>query len=343
MEPIFEKSFVASELMKAHPPRFPERNKQVVFEAACPPDCSHSGTILFARYRSSILPESISSESDMVHEYHEGIFSYERAEDDSRRVDWHLNFANTDLFCAYGNRAFAQDELQVGEHPALGAVREALLSTSRNQLFTVEQGEPTPIVIMGVERRCVITTVPDAAAGRPNGLYGRLFCTAKPEVVRRATRLITPPTVSNILAIEAPANGKGRYTPTQIELILRTAYSGFRAAKLESQRRLKNNQNTVVIHTGFWGCGVYGNHRVLIALLQILAARLAKVDRLVFHTVNPEGTKAYLLAANLLDTKLTPKGLFQRLIHFAPKEKKLAAILEQIDSLGFQWCEGDGN
>ena len=50
---------------------------------------------------------------------------------------------------------------------------------------------------------------------------------------------------------------------------------GFRAAKLESQRRLESNQDAVVIHTGFWGCGVYGNDRVLIALLQILAARLA--------------------------------------------------------------------
>ncbi|MGA2248742.1 MAG: hypothetical protein ABSH48_27625 [Verrucomicrobiota bacterium] len=343
MEPIFERTFDASELMRVHPLRLMERNKQIVFEVACPTNSPHSGTISFARYRSSVLPQSLPAESDTALEHHEGIFEYEPYVAASGRVDWHLNFANTDLFCAYGKRAFAQDELQVGEHPALGAVREALLASSRNQLFVVEQREPTPITIMGVERRCEINTAPDAAAGQPNGLYGRLFCNASPNVIRSVTRPIQPPTISNILAIEAPSNGKGRYTRAQIEIILQTAYSGFRAAQLESQRRLENNRDAVVIHTGFWGCGVYGNDRVLIALLQILAARLARLDRLVFHTVNETGTTAYKQAQSIINDKLLSAGLIQRLVRVVPKEKELAWVLAQIDQIGFQWGESDGN
>lgn len=339
MEPIYEQTFAASELMRAHPPRLIERNKQVIFEVACTTNNPPSGTISFARYPSSVLPQSLPAGSGTALEHRAGIFKYEPHAEVSGQVDWYLNFANTDLFCAYGNRAFAQDELQVGEHPALGAVREALLANSRNQLFVVQQGDPAPITIMGVERRCEINTAPDAAAGRPKGLYGRLFCSANPNVIRSATRLIQPPTISNILAIEAPSNGKGRYTRPQIELILQTAYSGFRAAKLESQRRSESNQGTVVIHTGFWGCGVYGNDRVLIALLQ----RLARLDRLVFYTVNQTGTAAYEQALAIINDKLLSAGFIRRLVRITPREKELAIVLAQIEYLGFQWGESDGN
>ena len=343
MEPLFEKTFVPADLIKAYPPRFQDLNKQVAFEVACPPDCSPSGSITFARYRSSSIPFSISTSFDTVLELREDIFGYEPRSGGSDTLEWYLNFANTDLFCAYGGRAFAQDELQVMEHPALCALREALVATSRGQLFTVERGEPTPIVIMGIERRCEISTAPDNGAGRPKGLYGRLFSAASSEVVRRATRAIVPPTVSNILAIEAPANGEGQYTLAQLNLILSTAYSGFRAAQIESSRHVAGKKKAVVIHTGFWGCGVYGNDKVLMALLQLLAARLANLHGLVFHSVDPAGSEAYRRARSILDSTLLPKGLFQRLLRFSPAERTLADVIEQIQGMGFRWGKGDGN
>jgi len=343
MEPVFEQIFVAAELMKTHPPRFQDRNKQIVFQVACPSGVSHSGSVTFARYRSASLPVAMSAKSDTVLEQREDIFKYESASATPGAVEWYLNFANTDLFCAYGARAFAQDELQVMEHPALGALREALAATSRGHLFTVEHREPTPIVIMGVERRCEIATAPNAVAGQPNGLYGRLFSIADPEVVRRATRPIIPPTVSNILAIEAPANGEGRYTPAQIELILSTAYSGFSAAQTESNRRVERGRNAVVVHTGYWGCGVYGNDRVLMVLLQLLAAKLSRLDRLVFHTVDAAEAAAYQRALSILETELFSSGFLRRLFRISPNERDLADVLGHINSIGFRWGKGDGN
>jgi hypothetical protein len=42
---------------------------------------------------------------------------------------WHVNFADPQLFVAYGSQLLAQDELQAAEHPLLGSIREALPRT----------------------------------------------------------------------------------------------------------------------------------------------------------------------------------------------------------------------
>lgn len=63
---------------------------------------------------------------------------------DSARIEWHVNFADYNLFGYYGGNLFAQDEMQVQsrrhallshsmqvmEHPSLGSIREALLKLS---------------------------------------------------------------------------------------------------------------------------------------------------------------------------------------------------------------------
>ena len=55
-----------------------------------------------------------------------GYFDYTPALDRADAVEWHVNFADPHLFVAYGSRLFAQDEMQVAEHPALGSLKEAL-------------------------------------------------------------------------------------------------------------------------------------------------------------------------------------------------------------------------
>ena len=56
------------------------------------------------------------------------------------------------------------------------------------------------------------------------------------ETIRRASSRLDPPTISNILAIAAPRGGFGAYSRGEIEGVLITAFSGFRAAVLESRR-----------------------------------------------------------------------------------------------------------
>jgi len=51
-------------------------------------------------------------------------------------------------------------------------------------------------------------------------------------------------------------------------------------------------QPTVIIHTGNWGTGAFGGHKVLMALVQLIAAHQARVDKIIFHTYAPDGTEA---------------------------------------------------
>ena len=94
-------------------------------------------------------------------------------------VEWHVNFADPSLFVAYGSRLFAQDEMQVAEHPALGSLKEALVARESSR-GDGREGQPTPVIVMGALRHCRVATEPNAAEGRPHGLYGNAFARADP-------------------------------------------------------------------------------------------------------------------------------------------------------------------
>jgi hypothetical protein len=89
--------------------------------------------------------------------------------------------------------------------------------------------------------------------------------------------------MTNLIAMAAPGHGSGPYMREEIEYILKTAYTGFPAAFLTS------DQLAVSVHTGFWGCGAFGGDRMVMTMLQALAARLADVNTLVFHTFDEAG------------------------------------------------------
>jgi hypothetical protein len=332
VRPICRRVFDAQKLVAEFPPRFTNPNKQVVHRMACPPGSGPSGPIVFSRWAGTQLPTALERDDAPTRfEAREDYFGYESPAKSSPAVEWYLNFAHSHLFCAYGGSLFAQDEMQVAEHPALGSLREALLQSGVEPL-TVENGEPTPVLVRGVERRCRVATDPNAARGRPNGLYGNNFSMASAEAVARATQAITPPTISNVLAMEAPPGGSGRYTRPEIEYILTTAYTGFTAARLESCED-RAPPPEVVVHTGFWGCGAYGGHRNLMALLQLFAARLARLDRLVFHTGDAAGSRAYFRASQT----------WQQIVGAGSQPRTVSDIVLEIESMGFQWGVSDGN
>lgn len=332
ISPICRRVFDTANLVAEFPPRFFSPNKQIVYRIACPPGSTHSGQIVFSRWGRMSLPTTLEVNSSRTeYEAREDYFGYEAPPRRGSVVEWYLNFAHQDLFCAYGGPLFAQDEMQVAEHPALGSLREALLRSDIKPL-TVEDGEPTPVLVMGVERRCRVAIDRNAALGRPNGLYGNNFSRAGAEAVERATQAITPPTITNLIAMEAPAGGNGRYSQQEIEYILCTAFTGFTAARLEScQDRAQPPE--VVVHTGFWGCGAYGGNRILMALSQLLAARLACLDRLVFHTGDAAGSQAYHQASQAL----------QQVLESGARPRKVSDIVLQMESMGFRWGVSDGN
>lgn len=324
-QPIERSVLEAQRLMTEHPPVWRDRNKRVVYETACPPGYSHGGQLTYTRWPAMALPECASPTDALPRaERREDVYDYASVLTAEGAVEWHVNFADPQLFVAYGSGLFAQDEMQVAERPALGALREALTAVGSPAL-TTENGRPTPVLVMGVERRCCVTTDRDAEQGRPYGLYGNAFAAASVEAVRRATARIDPPTVTNLIAIAAPPGGSGRYAAPEIEIILTTAYTGFRAAALES------GDSLAAVHSGFWGCGAFGGNRVLMALLQVIAAGMAGVERLVFHTFDAAGSAAFDSAVSCIEKALAESSIEAR------------DLADRIAAMGFEWGVSDGS
>ena len=221
--------------------------------------------------------------------------------------------------------------MQTVEHPALGALLEALKARGMKAL-TEERGQPTPVLVMGVERRCRVATNPDRAAGRPAGLYGNSFAPASEDAIRRATTRIDPPTRTNLICIAAPRGGPGAYAKSEIERVLVTAFTGFRAAVLESKRASgQGTDAAVAVHTGWWGCGAFGGNRVLMAILQVIAAEMAGVDHLVFHSGAPGEGGSLKEAAGVLEADLAPSG-----------EVATTTSIESLVAMRFAWGVENG-
>ena len=327
MERIVYHEFDAQELVVKYPPCLNNRNKELVFDISSPRGAIHTGTIMFSRWHQMKLPGTVTrGETRPCFELCDDFFTYDSSPHEW--VDWYLNFAHHDLFLAYGGRLFAQDEMQVAEHPALASLRHGLLDVGIEPL-AVEDYIPTPALIMGVERRCRVATDMNPDEGRPDGLYGNRFSQADEDAIRCATTVIDPPTISNILAMEAPPFGVGQYDREEIEFILSTAITGFSAAVGESRAKVSPDAKTA-IHTGFWGCGAYGGNRKLMPLLQMIAACGSELDTMVFHSGG--NSLGYDEALEILED-LLPVG----------QEVNLGTLLSRIESMGFEWGFSDGN
>jgi hypothetical protein len=328
-EPLQRRSYPAAQLARAHPAVLRHENKRMLYEIACPVGAVHAGQLEYSRWPELPLPLPRSTAADFVRlaAVRDGYYDYRPVLDPGSGVEWHVNFADPKLFYAYGSALFAQDEIQVAEHPGLGSLREALVAEGR-PTTTIENARPTPVLVMGAERRLAIRTAPQAERGGPSWLYGMAFARATPDAVRAATTRVYPPTISNIIAIAAPSGGYGPYRPEQIDLAISTAYSGFRAAVLESLRAAGQSV-LVAVHSGFWGCGAFGGNRVLMTLVQLLAADMAGVDRLVLHVGDPSGQtsvdRALDLAPGLADAS------------------SAAELIARIEALGLAWGVSDGN
>jgi Poly (ADP-ribose) glycohydrolase (PARG), Macro domain fold len=329
-EPLERLDYDVEDLMTLHPPLWRHPNKAAVFDVACPSGTVHRGRIGYTRWKALPLPDTIDpsvAPTDVVER--PGFYDYVPVLEPGAGMEWHVNFADPHLFVAYGSSLFAQDELQVAEHPALGALKEAL-AADRHPAMTVDTGSPTPVLVTAVPRRCAISTSPDPGAGRPAGLYGAAFSRATPRMVREACAPIEPPTLTNVLAMAAPRGGRGAYRRDEIVAVLTTAFTGFRAAVAESSRAMGPGI-AVAVHSGFWGCGAFGGNRTLMTLLQWVAADMAGIDLLVLHTADPAGRAAYAAAVAHRDGLATAE----------PSDTD--GLIDRVQAMGFEWGVADGN
>jgi len=340
---LARKSFSSQELSKY--PIFLSTKKKLVYDIACPEGSTHSGNLVFSRWAAIPLynkfpPDGYQTEFEMK----EDMFEYTQTipQADVHVVEWYVNFADPSLFVAYSGALFAQDEMQVAEHPILGHLKEALIKAckedpeSKARPRTTENDCPTPILIRGIERRCKVATDANAKEGRPHGLYGNAFSSSPVDAIRRATTPIDPPTITNLICMAALGGGQGAYDQSQIVHLFATAYTSFVAAKIESHLAANSEdmkgtkKSKCIIHTGNWGTGAFGGDKVLMALIQIAAARLAKVDKLVYHTFNKDGSAKYNKGLNRYKAEIEVSSTTN-------------AVIEKLTAMHFVWGFSDGN
>ena len=333
LQPLFRREFDTDALVRAQPPRLRHAHKRLVYDLCCPSGTVHEGAITMSRWAALPLPEEcLLGPCEVV--VKPAVYDYTPA----RWPVWHVNFSDPNLFVAYGSPLLAQDELQVLEHPALGSLREFLLANKLPVMTEERRGETTPILCAGVQRRCALDTAPDAEAGRPRGIYGNRFARESAQVIQSAVQVLRPPTLSNLICMAAPAGGQGRYSDREIVGILTTAWTAFRAALQESLPLTTTVQEgsqpiPIELRTGFWGCGAFGGSRPLMALLQVLAARLAGVRRLTFYAFDQSGVVPFQEGLAVLSAALRRGSAGE----------PLGALLSRIEQRGFQWGISDGN
>jgi hypothetical protein len=314
MKCFFRRAYAAAALPKQFPPQLRDPNKQLAFELAmqgAPP----VGEIAVTRWHPAALPADV-PEGRGEEVVLAGYYDYPA----TTAAAWHVNFADPNLFVAYGSGLLAQDELQCVEHPALGSIREAL-EHENLAAWTEEDLGPTPVLVANVERRCTLETA--ASLARPFGLYGNQFARADASTIRGALVRHEPPQRSNLIAIAAPV-GSGRYTSAQISRVIVTAYTGFAAAVHES-----GPDAEVELCTGFWGCGAFGGNRELMTALQLFAARLAGVPRVKFYAFDDAGRADFLRGQAALGRALAGTT-------------RVAEVIDRIDAAGYVWGVGNG-
>jgi len=338
-------------LYTTYPPKFKTRAKLLSYEKVKKEaEYNPSQVLRMTRWRTMSLPENYNSKTFVQFMHSDTVFQYEPRKEDEffKQIDWHLNFAHSNLFVCYPGRLLAQDELQVLECPILASVREFLMTDQKAKTFapyTVQKRQATPILIANADRVISLDTYPDGAKGRPNGLYGNNFEQASDKAVDLATNILKPPTRVNILAMEAPPGDYGKYTKEMITFILQSCYTGFVAAKKESatvsallreERKwpgvIAENEIKTNIFTGFWGCGAYGGDRELMVILQLIGAQLAGVDSLTMHAVHKEGKQAVEKAFQR----------FSGIMKDAKEEIKVSELIERLEKAGFRWGVSNG-
>ena len=259
-------------LLETYPPHWLDLNKKLIYDISKPRELDKNNEIKAKRFLEQASPELVSLPEITQRS---GNYEYLPNLEKDKTTHWHVNFSDPYLFGFATGPAFAQDEVQVAEHPILVSVGTAIEKgdngAKRLLRSTVEGDLATPILLEGVPRFCAIDT---------KGIYGQLFRSATESTTRKKVTLLTPPTMSNILAMAAPQASRGvKYSDDLIARIFRTAFAGFRATVLTS--------GEVTVHTGFWGCGAFGNNRQLMTTVQLLAAGAAGVKEVVFWISNP--------------------------------------------------------
>ncbi|CAF0730653.1 unnamed protein product [Adineta ricciae] len=324
-------------------PRYNDRNKKALLDDLIlnKKYIPSKKQILISRFIPRSLPDYYTYEnhvdSTKSYEFLPDVFDYKPI-GGLHTIEWYMNFANHDIFAYYHSSLLAQDELQVLECPQLASLREFLLKQNRStdngdQPFdphVIEGNSPYPILIGNVERAIELNTT---------NLYGHKFSTSSESTVLSSYTYLDSRQIINLIAIEAPKYGSGFYTHKQIEYILQACFTAYSAARALANTiyNLKTDQLPrtplkTYVHTGWFGCGAYGGDRTIMIILQILAAKMAGIDKLIFHTVTNDCDREIKSA----------KSCLENLLHRGQNKVSMNELIKRLIDKGFQWGASNG-
>jgi hypothetical protein len=152
------------DLFTYFPAKYLDRNKKALLD-----DILHKKKytpadrdVLIARFHPKQLPINYTYEQhtniSKTHTFIPNVFDY-KSTDETNVIEWHMNFANCDIFAYYNSGLLAQDELQVLECPQLASLREYLVQQSYSEntgdeffnTRVTENNLPYPILISNIE------------------------------------------------------------------------------------------------------------------------------------------------------------------------------------------------
>ncbi|KAJ3091080.1 hypothetical protein HK102_001765 [Quaeritorhiza haematococci] len=249
-------------------------------------------------------------------------YKYEDESTDSTMV-WYVSPADRSLFGWYGKEnLFASEEVKAMEFPVVCSLRECMNAMAENKkcgdgnkryseilpktifeqatsIGAPNAGQPTPVLIMNAKQLCEIDT---------RTIYGDAFRTASIDHILKCVTPLTDnnrrPRSVNFICMEALQRDRirqlrtGAYNVHQLRSLLRIALTAFAGAVSVTKSMGKEK---TVIHTANWGCGVYKNHKSVIAFIQTLAARIAGVQELIYHHTEAESDSVEAGKAALRD------------------------------------------
>lgn len=105
-DPLDRREFDTATLIAEYSPRLHNANKQVVYDIASPPGSVHRGRIGFTRWAAIGIPPQLDPVADELVLAVPGFFDYTPTPASADAIEGHVNFADPNLFVAYGPAAW---------------------------------------------------------------------------------------------------------------------------------------------------------------------------------------------------------------------------------------------
>eukprot|EP01084_Bolivina_argentea_P134356 237010_1 len=331
-------SFSYTHLMVDNSPKFKDQRKQAVFQKISNSLFQMKRNLIYSRYKLLQLPKTIPNPTQFMSnkiKIRANIYEYSKCDNESEK-HFYVNFSDANLFGFYSGSLFAQDEIMTLEQPILCALREKLISECKTD-------ENTKLSTSCLDAVIILNCLKNGNFTQQNlnKIYGSKFARSGVETVVKCIDICEAPISTNIICIAALCKMMEKYTFEDIDFLSKTAFCGFNGAKMEilnealgEYNKTQNSytlRNTIIVHTGNWGCGAFGGNIEMHFILQCVAAVCAGIDMLYYHSVDINSMEKAQKGRDVLLNMLYPRckdkyGNMDRDVFF-----------KELLNLGYSW------